>query len=727
MRYAVNEPFDHLAGQRLAWNLLRQLFQVDADDGVVYFRHPWLSAAGNALAPDFLVLSRRQGLWLFSCLGQRAAGLSEAVLKGSLDAGDLAARSLYQRLFGESALNVAASARAAVVEAAVDKSMLQHRLLLPFIDAAAWQRSGLAAADPGERVWSFEDLQPQFLRQRLAAAAGPPFAAPQWQRLQALLRGSVPGGDPVGPEASRRRRGSERLAPLRQTLAGRSRYLDESQERVAQEAPEGPQRIRGVAGSGKTMLLVQRAAWLHAAHPDWELAFLFHARHRAEHLRESIRAQFQALTGRSPDFDRLHLWQVWGDDRQPGLLQALARRWDRRLPSRGEILARLGWREARRRGLAWACERLQEGQGEVEPFLDALLIDEGQDLPPAVYQLGLRLLRPPRRLYWTFDELQGLGSLVVPRAADLFGLDASGRPLLDLSGHYPSGMPRTRQLHRSYRVPAAVLGVAQGLAMGLLRRQGPLQAVGHRDEWRNLGFDIAGDLSMAGIRRRQLLEIERERSARVHPLDQLEASGDGEGDRGDGDEAPSDGLLQVLEVDDEQEAMAAIVAGLRADLAAGLGSEDLLLVVMPEVQPTPEKIGVVLRHAGIAAHVVSDQADDLPLRVPGAITVASVEVARGMEAWKVYVCGLHRVTGATVTQADDELLRRNQAFVALTRTRLWCVAIGERGPFMTEAAALHRAGGRYRFPAFDPATLHRDISSWVLGALSDSERMIELN
>jgi len=91
------------------------------------------------------------------------------------------------------------------------------------------------------------------------------------------------------------------------------------------------------------------------------------------------------------------------------------------------------------------------------------------------------------------------------------------------------------------------------------------------------------------------------------------------------------------------------------------------------------------------------------------------------------VSGLQRVTAESVTSAEDEMLRRNQALVAMTRTSLWCVVIGEKGPFMREAKALLRAGGRFGFRAFDPSTLHRDISSWVLGGIGEAGRMIELN
>lgn len=44
--------------------------------------------------------------------------------------------------------------------------------------------------------------------------------------------------------------------------------LDEWQRKAAFEVPDGPQRIRGLAGSGKTVVLALKAAYLHSQHPD---------------------------------------------------------------------------------------------------------------------------------------------------------------------------------------------------------------------------------------------------------------------------------------------------------------------------------------------------------------------------------------------------------------------------------------------------------------------------
>jgi len=53
------------------------------------------------------------------------------------------------------------------------------------------------------------------------------------------------------------------LRRLEQEIAN----LDQWQKTAAIGSPEGPQRIRGIAGSGKTVVLALKAAYLHAQNP----------------------------------------------------------------------------------------------------------------------------------------------------------------------------------------------------------------------------------------------------------------------------------------------------------------------------------------------------------------------------------------------------------------------------------------------------------------------------
>src|SRR3546814_1304624 len=47
--------------------------------------------------------------------------------------------------------------------------------------------------------------------------------------------------------------------------------LDHRQNKAVIETVDGVQRIRGLAGSGKTIVLALKAAYLHTQYPNWRL------------------------------------------------------------------------------------------------------------------------------------------------------------------------------------------------------------------------------------------------------------------------------------------------------------------------------------------------------------------------------------------------------------------------------------------------------------------------
>jgi superfamily I DNA and RNA helicase len=88
--------------------------------------------------------------------------------------------------------------------------------------------------------------------------------------------------------------------------------LDHRQNRAVIETVDGVQRIRGLAGSGKTIVLALKAAYLHTQHPEWRIAVTFNTR--------SLKGQFKRLinnfcieqSGEEPDWTKLRVLNAWG-------------------------------------------------------------------------------------------------------------------------------------------------------------------------------------------------------------------------------------------------------------------------------------------------------------------------------------------------------------------------------------------------------------------------------
>lgn len=88
--------------------------------------------------------------------------------------------------------------------------------------------------------------------------------------------------------------------------------LDNLQGRAVIETVEGVQRIRGLAGSGKTIVLALKAAYLHAQHPDWKIAITFNTRSLKGQFKQLINTFTIEQTNEEPDWDNLHIIHAWG-------------------------------------------------------------------------------------------------------------------------------------------------------------------------------------------------------------------------------------------------------------------------------------------------------------------------------------------------------------------------------------------------------------------------------
>ena len=88
--------------------------------------------------------------------------------------------------------------------------------------------------------------------------------------------------------------------------------LDNLQSKAVLETVDGVQRLRGLAGSGKTIVLALKAAYFHAQHPDWRIAVTFNTRSLKGQFRRLINSFSIEQTGEEPDWDRLKIVNAWG-------------------------------------------------------------------------------------------------------------------------------------------------------------------------------------------------------------------------------------------------------------------------------------------------------------------------------------------------------------------------------------------------------------------------------
>jgi superfamily I DNA and RNA helicase len=523
----------------------------------------------------------------------------------------------------------------------------------------------------------------------------------QWERLRYAILGGVKEisiNDAEVParttKPSEQPRRVEVLAELRNWVS----EVDLEQARIGMQIPPGPQRIRGIAGSGKTLLLCQKAARMHIQHPDWDIALVFFTRSLYELIPTIIERWLEYWSNGeiSPDLvnGKLKVLHAWGTNDRAGMYSLLRDRagQSKTIPEKPE-----GTPTER---LASNCRRLLTSKA-VTPMFDAILIDEGQDLAvsdewkhedkQAIYWLAWQALHPInrqpsalKRLIWAYDEAQSLDALGVPSYGEVFGDELGGV----LSGAktgptYKGGIKKSEVMKRCYRTPGSTLIAAHGIGMGLLRKEGMLSGFTTKADWDKIGYEVTEGSFTSGSR----IALHRPAIHSPNPIPQLWGSNP----------------LEFEIYEDYESQLKSIVQKIRYNLDYdGLKrSRDILVIVLGADQDSQDpKQGnnrqfpsyTLQRH--IANTFVSE---GLTYYMPGAsepnrypdkwsknpdqfwwddaITVSRMYRAKGHEAPMVYVLGLE-----LLAREETNLALRNQLFVALTRSMAWVHLSGIKDP-----------------------------------------------
>ena len=428
--------------------------------------------------------------------------------------------------------------------------------------------------------------------------------------------------------------------------------LDQWQKRAAIESPDGPQRIRGLAGSGKTVVLALKAAYLHAQHPDWRIAVTFHTRALYQQITDFIRRfSFEHLND-EPNWENLRVLHAWGGGDRSGVYTEIAALCE--VEPRDFLYAKT--RFGRSDAFSGACGELLAitSNREVRPLYDAVLIDEAQDLPPSFFQLVHRFAQPPKRIVWAYDELQKLSEAVMPSTEELFGTDGRGQPYVRLAN--PIGQPRQDiVLPVCYRNTPWALTLAHALGFGIYRKDGLVQHFDEASLWTEVGYRLVeGQLSLG-----EQVQLERDPGSYPSYFTDLMH--------------PEDAVVSMTfksEVEQAEWVAQSIEKNLKED---ELEIDDIL-IVLPDAYRARKNAGVLieaLSRRGISSHLagVTTSRDQIFSRQ--SIAIANIHRSKGNEAPMVYV------VNSNYCFAGYELSTlRNIIFTGITRSRAWVRVCG---------------------------------------------------
>lgn len=423
--------------------------------------------------------------------------------------------------------------------------------------------------------------------------------------------------------------------------------LDSAQKRAALETFNGVQRIRGLAGSGKTIVLALKAALYHIHHPEWRIVVTFQTRSLAQQFKNLIRRFVFEHTRDEPNFENLTIMHAWGGSFTKGVYSEICSRLEYQPLDFSEAKNKFG------RSIAFhgACSELLNYMKSNKPpkIYDMVFIDEAQDFTKSFFELVYLTTQEPHRIVYAYDELQSLTELEMGTPEELFGKDSDGRSLVTLKNRH-NAAKQDLVLPRCYRNPPWILSAAHSLGFGIYREKGFVQMFKDTDLWSDIGYqERNNDIqlgSKVNLRRRDDASpdffeniINKEKSMKFEKFDTKEQER----------KWIHQQILNNIQKDE-------------------LDLDDILIIVADPLNIRSEysRLLNLFLENDIDLHIPGINTDPSEIFKNNSIAVTTIYKAKGNEAPVVYYIGAEYC----VSQVDI-VTKRNSLFTALTRARAW--------------------------------------------------------
>ena len=434
---------------------------------------------------------------------------------------------------------------------------------------------------------------------------------------------------------------------------------DDQQRQISMQVPNGPQRIRGLAGTGKTIVLSLKAAISHFSFPEFKILFLFNTQSLYNHINGLIDRYYIPEAKKSPNRDFLHVRHAWGAKDRPGLYSDLCDMYGIRRLTLDDV-------RGSKDGLAAVYRDLLKKCGDkLEPIYDLVLIDEAQDFPEEVFQVAYKICKDPKRMVWAYDEFQTLKDIHIKPPEDLFGKNDKGEPNIssrDLDGVYQGEIKKDYMLQNSYRNPRMVLMTAHGVALGLYSKKGLVDSIDSKREWLALGYDLIQP-NAEKIKAGDRVIVERNEIFSKNDLESLLAKKKKE---------PLKLITSKVFSNDDQQLLEVVSEIGRLVSEQGVNPKEIFVITL-NTKRSKEILSDIrseLNGKGIKAIMPGMIEKSSAFKEEGCVTLATPFRAKGNEARVVFVLNCERVI------LDPGFRGRNSFFVSVTRSQGWCHIYG---------------------------------------------------
>lgn len=427
--------------------------------------------------------------------------------------------------------------------------------------------------------------------------------------------------------------------------------LDRTQNEAVIETVEGVQRIRGLAGSGKTIVLALKVAYLHAKNPDWKIAVTFNTIFLKEQFKRLIRTFTYEHINEEPNWENIDIYHAWGATSSEGIYLNVCKEHN---------IEYIDFMGAKRYTSIYGQEFdavCKKALSEIKVFkqkYDLIVIDEAQDFSKEFLQICYNILKQPKRLVYAYDELQSLNKKSMDTPENIFGSDNLGNPLVKLKNE-PNSPKQDIVLYKCYRNSKEVLTTAHALGFGIYKNDGLVQMFEQPSLWADIGYVLEeGEL-------KEKSKVILSRTNNTSP-DFLSSHSE------------VDDLIKFKVFNTNLEQVDYIVNAIKKNIEEDELRLDDIIVINTDPLTTKKVSGIFrekLYSIGINTNLAGVSTSQDIFYTDDAITFTGIFRAKGNEAAMVYI-----INSQYCYSGYELAKKRNILFTAITRSKAWVRVCG---------------------------------------------------
>lgn len=438
---------------------------------------------------------------------------------------------------------------------------------------------------------------------------------------------------------------SKLKADVLNRIQNKEAAFDLEQKKVALVTIDGPQRIRGLAGSGKTIILTMKAALYHMAHPNEDILYTYYTKSLFGLIKNLIERFYRDFAdNREPNWKKIHILHGWGGVELGGVYSTAC------MENGIEPITYNIARQFSSNPFDYVCKSIL-GTGKIAPKYDLTLIDEGQDFPDHFYQLCYALSKE-KRIVWAYDDFQNIFDINLQDEKNTFGKDQKGDYLVDFSKN--NNPLQDIVLHTCYRNPRTALIAAFSLGLGIYNSK-VLQRLEDNNHWELLGFKVESGHSDVGDQMVISRPIEHTPNIMNQELGIY--------------------TIKVSSFSDYASECKFVTQCITQDIQdEKLRPDDICVICLDNrnINAYYSLLSRMLIRNGISTFNLVDAPNaNKHFFYENNVTLSTINKAKGNEAGMVYIIGAD-----TVFINRDNVILRNKLFTAITRTKGWVTITG---------------------------------------------------